>query len=426
MKVSIVTLGCRTNQAESLSIEGALKCAGHDIVTISESPDLCIINTCAVTAKADQQSRQLIHKALRNSAKVIVTGCYAELNSDSIKLIGDTIDVIKNSDKVRFISNLLGSYSTTSFINIALPQKISGYSRHRPIVKVQDGCNYFCSYCTIPMARGISRSESYKDIIRKIDNYHESGYKEVVLTGIHLGTYGLDFDPKKSLAFLLKGILKETNIKRIRLSSLEINEINDELLDVISDRRVCNHLHIPLQSSDDSILKSMNRTYSTRDYTGKIQVIVKRFPDIAIGTDVIVGFPGEDEESFLKTRSFIEAMPFSYIHVFPYSSRPGTRAASFNNQISENLKKQRVSILKGIGDSKRKDYILRHYNQILEIIVENKGFEGYVGTSANYIKVLLADGFDHRQETLINIRVTGYKNNQALGIPNNYREPINI
>ena len=419
MRISILTLGCKTNQAESFSIESTLKHAGYDIVDISETPDLCIINTCTVTAKADRQSRQLIYRALRNNSKVIVTGCYSELNVDEIKRIGASIDVIKNSEKESIISKLI-TYNPTG---LCVDDR---YPRQRPIVKVQDGCNFSCSYCAISIARGKSRSESYEKIMNKINEYDASGYKEVVLTGIHLGAYGLDLRFKKSLSDLLRGILKETSMTRIRLSSIGINEINDDLLASISDSRICKHLHIPLQSGDDSILKRMDRTYSTASFINRLEIIANKFPDIAIGTDVITGFPGEGDESFIKTCRFIEAAPFSYVHIFPYSRRPGTRAASFDGQVPDNIKKQRVKILRTVGDSKRNDYLLRHMNKPLQILIENKTTEGYVGTSANYIKVLIASGFDLREETLINVRVTGYKNYQALAIPVNNHKPINI
>jgi threonylcarbamoyladenosine tRNA methylthiotransferase MtaB len=419
MRISILTLGCKTNQAESLNIESILKLAGNDVVAISESPDLCILNTCTVTAKADQQSRQLIHKALRSNAKVIVTGCYAELNADEIRKMGHAIDVVKNSDKDNIISKLTTIDESSLSIS-------SHYPRHRPIVKVQDGCNFSCSYCSIPMARGKSRSELFDKIIGRINRYDLAGYKEVVLTGIHLGTYGFDFKPQKSLSLLLKGILKETSIGRIRLSSVEMNEINEDLLDTISDVRICKHLHIPLQSGDDYILRKMSRTYSASDFASKLEHITGRFPDIAVGTDVITGFPGESEESFLKTCSFIESLPFAYVHVFPYSSRPGTKAAGYDDKIPDFTKKQRVGILRKIAEAKRRDYIVSQFNKVLEIIIEYKSAEGFFGTSANYIKVLLPLDFDLCEETLMNIKVAGYKNCHALGIPVNNQEPINI
>ncbi len=419
MRISILTLGCRTNQSESFSIECSLKRAGNDIVDISEAPDLCIINTCTVTAKADRQSRQLIYRALRNNAKVIVTGCYSELNADEIKGMGSAIDVIKNSEKETILSKLIDYNTDQPFVNCRYP-------RHRPIVKVQDGCNFSCSYCAIPKARGRSKSESYDQIIQKINEYDASGYKEVVLTGIHLGSFGLDLTFRKSLSVLLKGILKETSMARIRLSSLGINELNDELLDLISDKRICKHLHIPLQSGDDLILKKMDRRYTAAAFIKRVEFIAEMFPDISIGTDIITGFPGEGDESFQKTRGIIEAAPFSYVHVFPYSTRPGTKAATFDGRVSDIVKKHRVNVLKTIGDSKKRDYLTRHLNKTLEILIENKTTEGYVGTSANYIKVLIAGSRDLREETLIDIRVTGFVNYQALAIPINNYEPINI
>lgn len=416
MRIAILTLGCKSNQAESFYIESSLKRAGNDIVAITENPDLCIINTCSVTAKADQQSRQMIHKALKNNAKIIVTGCYSELNADKIKKFGDSIEIIRNNDKDNIISKIVNVNSSSDLIK---PVITCRYPRRRPIVKVQDGCNYSCSYCLIPFARGKSRSEPYEKIVQEINEFDIAGYKEVVLTGIHLGTYGFDLNPKRSLSFLLKTILQETNIGRIRLSSIEINEINNELIEAISDKRICKHLHIPLQSGDNSTLRRMGRSYLTKSFAEKVKLLTEMFPEIAIGTDVITGFPGEKDENFMNTFRFIEEIPFSYVHVFPYSSRPGTRAASFNNQVPEVTKKQRVKILRDLAESKRKDYIVGHMDRILEVIIENKVSEGYFGTSANYIKVLLASDLVLSEEALINIKVAGYRNSYALGIPVN-------
>ncbi|MCL5061851.1 MAG: radical SAM protein, partial [Nitrospirae bacterium] len=220
MKIAVLTLGCKTNQAESMNMEHALNNAGHQIVEMLEKPDICIINTCTVTSKADYQSRQLINRALKNNAKVIVTGCYAELNNEQIKNIDNNIEVIRNNNKSNIINMIPNEYSSGNI-------NFSKYARHRPAVKVQDGCNYSCSYCAIPMARGGSRSIPIDRVISEIKFYESLGYKEIVLTGIHLGTYGLDLKPKKSLSMLLDNILKNTNIPRIRISSLEIKEIDD-------------------------------------------------------------------------------------------------------------------------------------------------------------------------------------------------------
>ena len=410
MRIAIQTLGCKTNQAESLEIESYLIQDGNSVVEISDRPDICIINTCSVTAKADQQSRQLIRKALRNNAKVIVTGCYAELYADRIKEIGDSIEIIKNVDKDSIISKI---FNRKPAFTCASGQ----YSRKRPIVKIQDGCNFSCSYCSIPMARGRSRSMPMKEIIDKINKYEESGYKEVVLAGIHLGTYGLDYIPNESLSLLLKRILTDTSMARIRLSSIEIGEVNENIIDIMADSRICRHLHIPLQSGDDYILRKMKRHYDTTKFADRLEMITLKFPGIAIGTDIITGFPGEGEENFLNTCRFIEGLPLSYVHIFPYSVRTGTKASLFDNQVPEWIKKERFKVLNKIADFIRQNYIVRHIDDTLQIIIETKNHEGYWGTSANYIKVLLAGDYDLKEKALIDVRVAGFENQHATGIP---------
>ncbi len=419
MKIAVLTLGCKTNQAESQHIENALDSAGHQIVEMSELPDLYVINTCTVTAKADYQSRQLIHRALKNNAKVIVTGCYSELNAEQIKGIMGDINIVKNSSKFSIINEITQEYSGKT-------QDISDYrKRHRAAIKVQDGCNYSCSYCAIPMARGRSRSISEDEVIKEIKLYESMGYKEVVLTGIHLGTYGLDLKPKKSLSLLVNNILINTNIPRIRLSSLEIKEITDGLLELFDEDRVCKHLHIPLQSGDDNILKLMNRTYSVDDFVSGIEKITKKLPDIAIGTDVIVGFPGEGEFEFKNTKYLIESMPFSYLHVFPYSSRSGTKAAVLPKQVAKVIKKERVAMLKSIGMAKKQDYIKRHIGKTLDVVVESRCNKGLTGTTGNYIKVLAKDENDIEEGMLVNVHVLGHKDGIAIGIPAKKLELLN-
>lgn len=408
MKIAVLTLGCKTNQAESMRIEYALNKDGHRIVDMSEKPDLCIINTCTVTSKADYQSRQLINRALKNNAKVIVTGCYAELNNEQIKNIDNSIEVIRNNNKSDIISMIPNEYSSGNI-------NFSRYARHRPAVKVQDGCNYSCSYCAIPMARGKSRSIPVDDVINEIRFYESSGYKEVVLTGIHLGTYGYDLKPKKTLSLLLYNILKNTNISRVRLSSLEVKEIDDELIQLLKEDRVCKHLHVPLQSGDNNILKLMNRTYSVEDFLSGIERILKKVPDMAIGTDVIVGFPGEGETEFNNTKQVIESIAFSYLHVFPYSRRPGTKAIKLPGHVSRTIKKERVSILREIGMIKKQDFIRKNVGRTLDIIVEERGYKGLIGTAGNYIKVILKDDYDIKAGTLVNAHILGYKNDIAIG-----------
>jgi threonylcarbamoyladenosine tRNA methylthiotransferase MtaB len=384
MKIAVLTLGCKTNQAESLVFEQSLNNYGHSIVELSEKPDLCIINTCTVTSKADYQSRQLINRALKSHAKVIVTGCYAELNHDKLKKIDSSIEVIKNTEKDNII-NLIKPDTSSNTRNIA-PKKLS---RHRPFVKVQDGCDYSCSYCAITIARGKSRSIPIETVINEIISFESNNYKEVVLTGIHLGAYGLDLKPKHTFSDLLRTILIKTKIPRIRLSSLEVKEIDEELLELMTDERVCRHLHVPLQSGDNNILKLMNRTYTAYDFISGIERITKNFPDISIGTDIIAGFPGEGNQEFNNTKKLIESMPFSYIHVFSYSRRPGTRAASFKDHVPEAVKKERVAVLRGIGTAKKTAYIKKNIGKTLDVVIENRTSAGFTGTAGNYIKVFI-------------------------------------
>lgn len=423
MKIAVLTLGCKTNQAESMQIEHALNNEGHQIVGLSEKPDLCIINTCTVTSKADYQSRQLINRALKNNSRVIVTGCYAELNHEKLKKTYSDIIIAKNNEKSYIINMILQKASSDNgalknYSITTLPHNsiaLSG-SRHRPIVKVQDGCNYSCTYCAIPMARGRSRSVPEDEVIKEIKSYESMGYNEVVLTGIHLGTYGLDLKPKKSLSVLLSNILKNTKIIRIRLSSLEIKEITDDLLNLLVGDRVCKHLHIPLQAGDDNILRMMNRTYSISDFIKGIEKIIMRLPDIAIGTDIIVGFPGEGDVEFNNTKYLVESIPFSYLHVFPYSSRPGTKAALLPKHVTSVIKRERVATLRSIGIAKKQDYIRKQIGKILDVVVENRCEGGFYGTAGNYIKVFIRDENNAKEGMLVNVRISGVENSTATGI----------
>ncbi len=384
MKIAVLTLGCKTNQAESNYIKNAAVSSGHSIVTLKDSPDICIINTCTVTAKSDYQSRQIIRRALKTGARVLVTGCYSEISADEIKAISPDLKVIGNLQKSNIIK-ILGIDTETIALNY-FPD------RSRPFVKIQDGCNYACSYCTIPKARGRSRSRAVEEIVSEISMLEDNGFAEVVLTGIHIGHYGYDLEPKVSLSHLLDNILSGTDRTRIRLSSIEANEIDDRLLELLSDKRVCPHLHIPLQSGDDLILKQMKRPYSRQYYINKVQEVLKRFPGIALGTDIIVGFPGEGEAEFLNTRTLVEEVPFSYLHVFPYSDRPGTLSAGMSAQVSPESRKARAQVLKTIDIDKRKAYRHVQIGRSLNVVCEKRLQNGlYTGKSGNYLNVYFAN-----------------------------------
>ncbi|MCE5194373.1 MAG: tRNA (N(6)-L-threonylcarbamoyladenosine(37)-C(2))-methylthiotransferase MtaB [Nitrospiraceae bacterium] len=410
MKISVLTLGCKVNQTESSMIESALKKTGHEIVNISNSPDICVINTCTVTLKSDYHSRQLIRKANRAGARVYVTGCYSELNEALVKEMKGVEAVIQNRKKLDIISIL-----SPNMLYNALDYETC--SRSRFFVKVQDGCNNSCSYCSIPMARGSSRSIEPETILKQINNAVASGYKEIVLTGIHLGMYGKDFNEHMRLSDLLTKILNGSKINRIRLSSLEINELDEPLIELMQDSRICNHLHIPLQSGSKKTLRLMNRQYTPEHFREKIEIIYKKFTGISIGTDVIVGFPGELESEFHETHDMLEQLPFSYIHIFPFSERPNTKASIMPDKIISTVKKTRVQKLNELNKQKKSKYMTSQIGKTLQTLIENKTYnDKCIGTTSNYLKIHIPIN-TNLCGTLLLVRVEGVKNNTLFGSP---------
>lgn len=378
-KIAILTLGCRVNQSESSVIEGTLLNHGASIVSLDETPDFCIINTCTVTGKSDSSSRYLIRRAARTGAKVIVTGCFSQLEPDEVRKLKGVCEVVPIGDKDKIVSHVLG-YNADPIYSL--------HDRARPYLKVQDGCNFSCTYCAVPRARGKSRSLHMSDVLKRASEIELMGYNEIVLTGIHLGSYGHDLSPRISLARLIKGILSSTSLFRIRLSSIEINEIDDELIELITDHRICKHLHLPLQSGSDSILARMNRNYTVQTYNKKISRLSAISPDIAFGTDIIVGFPGETHEDFVLTRNMLHELPFSYIHTFPYSPRNGTVAADLKPQIPDKLISERAESIKELSRAKRKAFASSQTNKTLAAIAEAEDARGYTNvTTSNYLKV---------------------------------------
>lgn len=427
MRIAIATLGCKVNQAESSLIAGALKSVGYNIVDLSEGPDICIINTCTVTSKSDYRSRQLIRRAQRAGARVFVTGCYSELNRDSVRTMKGVEEIIENSNKLNIISNIIGKDTDALLArtteSVHEPNK-TFKKRSRLFIKIQDGCNYSCSYCVIPRARGASKSETPEIVVQKVEEAVSLGYNEIVLTGIHLGTYGCDLKPKVKLSKLLTTILKKTKIKRIRLSSLEVRELDDELLELLGDKRICNHLHIPLQSGDDRILKLMNRLYDSSEFFLKIKHIYKKFPEIAIGTDVIVGFPGEGDPEFQNTYKLLENLPVAYMHIFPFSARPGTIASEMYDNTPYSIKKERAHILKerahileSLNTRKKTEYMLKQIGKTLDVLVEDISNNGTCsGTTRNYLRILLPSN-NYPRGCLISVRIAGLKEGTLSGIP---------
>ncbi len=379
MKVALLTLGCRVNQSESSVLEGTLKESGISIVDLNEKPDFCIINTCTVTAKSDYSSRQLIRRAARSGAKVIVTGCYSELKPKEVRAIPGVSEIIENKRKYE-IANIITNKESDLFFG--------NFRRSRPYLKVQDGCNFRCSYCSVPLARGISRSIPVEEAVRRADFISEQGYNEIVLTGIHLGTYGLDLEEKSHITDLIKKILMETGIFRIRLSSVEINEVKDELIELLQEDRVCKHLHLPLQSGSNKVLNLMRRHYSVEYFSRKLESIWRRVENISIGTDVIAGFPEEGNEEFLETYKLLSDLPFSYLHIFPFSVRPDTEASKMRTRISQRVVNSRIEKLTDLNRIKKERYMLAQIDRKLDVIIEEKvSRDAICGTSGNYVKV---------------------------------------
>ncbi|MGD0276669.1 MAG: tRNA (N(6)-L-threonylcarbamoyladenosine(37)-C(2))-methylthiotransferase MtaB, partial [Syntrophales bacterium] len=428
-KVSVITLGCKVNQYESAVISAALEEKGYSVIPfLHREADTYIINTCSVTNQTDFQCRQMIRRAVRSNpeAVVIVTGCYAQVNPNHVAMIPGVSIVVGNMEKnsipdiltemlsktlsskhmagnktgIQYCSGmpeiLVGSFQQAGPLPFDNLRQFTGHTR--AFLKIQDGCNAHCSYCIVPHARGPSRSLPYREALKGIQNFRWHGYKEIVLTGIHLGAYGVDLNHSVSLIDLLKPLEGKYPDTRIRMSSIEPLEIDNVMIDFLAHSRlVCPHIHIPLQSGDDNILSSMGRHYNSNFFRNLLDKIFTAMPDAAIGLDILAGFPGENEMAFNQTLGLIEQFPIAYLHVFPYSQRPGTPAASFPNQVSDQEKKRRTFILRTLGRHKRQAFAERFVGKTLMVLIEGKkdrqsGF--HKGFSENYIPVLLNDGSD--------------------------------
>ncbi|HEY6011427.1 MAG TPA: tRNA (N(6)-L-threonylcarbamoyladenosine(37)-C(2))-methylthiotransferase MtaB [Nitrospirota bacterium] len=394
MRIAFTTLGCKINQFETDVIRRDLIARGNTIVPFDSEADVYIINTCSVTAKSDYQCRQVIRSAARrgNSARIVVTGCYAETRPDEIRNIPGVDLVIGNRDKPliadRIMSIALPGTDPGALLVRNAPLQAS-VSRTRGFLKIQDGCDNRCSYCIVPLARGISRSAHPDEVVREFGQMVQAGCPEVVLTGIHIGTYGADLDEGITLTDMVRRLLSVRGCSRIRLSSIEPGEITDGLIEVLGDG-LCRHLHIPLQSGDDGILSSMKRRYTAGFYLELLERISRRVPHIALGADVMVGFPGEGEREFQNTLDLVERSPLTHLHVFSYSPRPGTPAAEMKPQVPELVKKQRSAALRNL--SRKKNLAFRQTNTgvRLSVVVEDKvdlksGL--FTGLTDNYIRV---------------------------------------
>ncbi len=405
-RVAVTTLGCKVNQYESAAYLAELAgLAEVEIVPFAAEAEVYVINTCAVTARAGAQSRQLIRRAAARSKKsrLVVTGCYAQVAPQEVlELTENPLCIVGNSHKERVAAvaaagrncDLEMYHGEMATCREVAPLLVAAAGeRTRAVLKVQDGCSQRCSYCIVPRARGGSRSVALERVLRQTEIFLTEGYREVVLTGIHLGHYGLDFSPPSSLVELVDALLARDFPLRYRLSSLEPTEVSPELLSRLAAHpELLPHLHIPLQSGDDRILAAMNRPYGRRQFAEIITACAARLPEAAIGVDVMVGFPGEDEAAFNNTRQLLVGLPISYLHVFPYSRRPGTRAAALPEQVPGRIKDQRAALLRELDREKRQEFYSRHLGQTRPVLVEKPlKREGLLsGHTDNYIPVRFA------------------------------------
>ena len=426
----IITLGCKVNQYESAYLKDALGRAGWHRAVNGERADVSVVNTCIVTQKAAHQSRQEIRKAVRENPQGMIAaiGCYAQVFPDELSEING-VGLIANNTVKGKVPDLLLKLAGSGEKSVVLNDFKSGMSfellpinrfpeRTRAYLKIQDGCQSFCSYCIVAFARGPYRSLAPEKVLSMLESFTCQGYKEIVLTGIHLGKYGVDLEGEMNLNNLLHAIGKEGFPVRIRLSSLEPNEIDIDLLEMVAaDPWLCRHFHIPLQSGDDGILRRMNRYYTSREFANLIESIHTKIPFAAIGVDVMAGFPGEDAVAHENTLTLIKNLPVSYLHVFPYSPRPGTIAACFDGQVGPSIVKERAEKLRDIGLKKRTLFYRNCLEKEFQVLAEmwhsqKKGM--MKGISDNYLTVVFPSSKDSRNQ-IIPVRMEGVENNIMIG-----------
>ena len=419
MKFAIHTFGCKVNIYESEFVINLMQNNGYTLVDFNDNADVYIINTCTVTNEADKKDRKLI-RWTRNNHKdsiLIVMGCYSQLNPldiDADIVIGNKhkskiIELIKKYRQTKEKVILVEDISKTDFEDMYINRFIE---HTRAFVKIQDGCNAFCSYCTIPYARGGLRSKDFNTIIEEVTNLVDNGYQEIVLTGIHTGRYGIE--KNTNLETLLKELVQIKNIFRIRLSSIEINEITDGIIELIKNNEImAKHLHIPLQSGSNTILKSMNRLYDTEFFLKRINYIKEQIPNISITTDLIVGFPGETEELFEETINLLNKIKFTKIHTFPYSKRNGTKAADMKNQIEGTIKKCRVRKILSLSDKYELDFYQQNINKEYDGIVEKRKDNKKIVLTSNYIPVEIEEELENN--TKVNIKIINIENSKIIG-----------
>jgi len=428
-KVIINTLGCKVNQYESAAFLCAFEDSGCAAAKAGEEADIVVINTCTVTANAGAESRKTVRRLMRRhpQAKVVITGCYAQMAANELAgMVDSPVCIVGNGNKHLLVeaaleekpsdlTMLMGKILKQDTVS-KLPMKRFG-NRTRAYLRVQDGCNNFCTYCIVPYTRGPSRSLALKDILEQAQRFADAGHKEMVITGIHVGMYGRDLQAPMDITDLMLALCKNHPDIRFRLSSIEPQEITEKLLAAMgSCTNFMPHFHIPLQSGDDTILSRMRRGYDRETFRKIIQRCMQTFPDAAVGIDILTGFPGEGEEEFNNSKQLLEKIGATYFHVFPYSKRPGTPAASFPDQVPKEISTKRVAILRELGNQKQLEFYTRHLTTERPVLVEQKRNNEKLlsGFTDNYIPVVF-EGDDALMGQIVSIKLQAIQNSAVLG-----------
>lgn len=430
-KIAFYTLGCKVNQADTASMENLFLRSGHQLVSFDGEADVYIINTCVVTNTGQRKSRQTIHRAIRKNpnALIVVTGCYPQTAAEEVKAIAGVDMIIGNQDRaqiVQLVEERLAHRQTDTLdavhkltASTAFEEMAAGdiTDKTRAFLKIQEGCNQFCTYCIIPYARGPLRSRSLESIRTETQRLISAGFKEIVLIGIHLGCYGKENPDGPTLYDAVKTVLDVPGVQRLRLGSLESVEVEPRLLTLMQeDARFCRHLHLPLQSGCDKTLQAMHRPYTTAKFKTLLADIKTKVPDIAITTDVIAGFPGETEADFETTCKFAESCGFSKMHIFPFSARKGTPAEKFAGAVTEAVKKERADILGRIDEIMHKTFLQAMVGQTAEVLFEQPAGEDYFeGLTGNYQRVFVKSGGRNLGGEILPVKITAFDGEKLLG-----------
>jgi threonylcarbamoyladenosine tRNA methylthiotransferase MtaB len=423
-RVALITLGCKLNQYETEAIASGLEKRGWQRVEFNQPADLYVIDTCTVTQQADYSSRQAIYQANRRvtGAKIVVTGCYAQIAREQLQSLPG-VGLVIGSDYKDRLPDLIEEWYAGRELKLNGNSfqeqedfRVTSHAGHtRAFVKIQNGCQEWCTFCVIPMTRGQERSRPAPWIIDEINSLTGQGYKEIVITGVHIGKYSWN---GLSLAELLKGILQETEIPRIRLSSIKPKEVNQELIDLLAfEPRFCRHLHLPLQSGDSNVLSRMRRRYTLDEFDRMVKSFAEKIPEVTLGTDLIVGFPGETQEEFANSCSYVENSPLNFLHVFSYSDRPKTEASALLDKVDPQTINKRSAVLRELGNKKWQAFLETFLGKTLPVLIESrreKQHNRLTGLADNYIRVNLDDPNDHFNQ-IVPVRILRRESKTLLG-----------